>query len=83
MEILLLLVACAMNIVCFYIGARVGQTVSKGEKVEMPSMNPMKAVREHQDRKEAQREQDRYEAILRNIDAYDGTNGGQEDVPRR
>lgn len=80
--ILLLLVAGAMNIVCFYVGAKVGQTVSKGEKVEMPKIDPFKPVRDHQERKEAKREQERYDTIMRNIDRYDGTSSGQEDVPR-
>lgn len=82
MEILLLLVVGALNIACFFIGAKVGQTASKGERIEMPKLDPMKAIREHQDRKQAQAEQDRYEAILRNVESYDGTDRGQEDVPR-
>ena len=80
--ILLLLVAGAMNIVCFYVGAKVGQTVSKGEKIEMPKIDPLKPVRDHQERKEAKMEQERYDTIMRNIDRYDGTSSGQEDVPR-
>lgn len=83
MEVLLLIVMGAVNILCFMIGAKVGQTVAKGEKVEMPSVNPLKAFREHEAKKEAQKEQDRVEAILRNIESYDGTERGQEDVPRR
>lgn len=83
MEVLLLAVMCAANIFCFMIGAKVGQTVVKGEKVEMPSIDPLKAVREHEARREAQREQDRLNAILRNIEAYDGTGQGQEDIPGR
>ena len=82
METLLLLIVGAMNIVCFYIGAKVGQTVSKGEKVEMPKLNPLKPVRDYQERKEARKEQDRYDTIMRNIERYDGTSSGQEDVPR-
>ena len=82
MEILLLLVVGALNIACFFIGAKVGQTASKGERIEMPKLDPMKAIREHQDRKQAQAEQERYEAILRNVESYDGTDRGQEDVPR-
>ena len=82
MEALLLFATSAMNVVCFIIGAKVGQTVIKGEKIEAPSLNPLKAIREHQERKEAEREQEKYEAILRNIENYDGTGAHQEDVPR-
>ena len=83
MEVLLLAVMGAVNIFCFVIGAKVGQTVVKGEKVEMPSVDPLKAVREHEAKREAQKEQDRLNAILRNIEAYDGTGRGQEDIPGR
>jgi hypothetical protein len=83
MEVLLLAVMGAVNIFCFLIGAKVGQTVVKGEKVEMPSIDPLKAVREHEAKKEAQKEQDRLNAILRNIEAYDGTGRGQEEIPGR
>lgn len=83
MEALLLLVMGATNILCFIVGARVGQKVTKGEEVELPSVNPMEAIREHKEKKEAQREQDRMDTILRNIEGYDGTSYGQEDVPGR
>ena len=83
MEVLLLAVMGAVNIFCFMIGAKVGQTVVKGEKVEMPSIDPLKAVREHEAKREAQKEQDRLNAILRNIEAYDGTGRGQEEIPGR
>ena len=69
-----------LNISCFIIGAKVGQTVDKGEKVEMPNLNPLKAYRESQARKEAEIKQDKMDKILRNIDRYDGTSKGQEDV---
>jgi hypothetical protein len=82
MEILLLLVAGAINIFCFMIGAKVGQTVQKGEKIEMPSVNPLKASEERQNKKQAEREQEKLNVILRNIEGYDGTARGQEDVPR-
>lgn len=81
MEVLLLLVMGAVNILCFMIGAKVGQAVAKGEKIEMPSVNPMKAIREHQQRQEAEYQQGKIETIMRNIESYDGTPNGQEDVP--
>ena len=86
MEILLaLLVALVVGtlcIVCFYIGAKVGQTVSMGEKIETPIEAVNNAVREHRERKEAEYEQDKLDTIMRNIESYDGTGYGQEDVPR-
>ena len=81
MEVLLLLVMGAVNILCFIIGAKVGQAVVKGEKVEMPTVNPLTLYREHKDKREAEREQDKIEAVMRNIESYDGTGRGQEDIP--
>lgn len=83
MEALLLLVMGASNIACFLIGAKVGQTASKGEEIKLPSVNPVEAVREHKEKKEAQMEQNRIDTIMRNIERYDGTSNGQEDVPGR
>ena len=82
MEALSYAIIGALNIVCFMLGAKVGQTVAKGEKVEMPTINPLKIVREHNDRKQAEMEQDKFDTILRNIECYDGTGKGQEDVGR-
>jgi len=80
MEVLLMAVVAVSNILCFLIGAKVGQKVVKGEEVQLPTINPMEAYREHQERKEAERVKDKVETILRNIDNYDGTPNGQEEV---
>ena len=81
MEAIVILTICTLlNVVCFLIGAKVGQKVDKGEDIELPSINPMKAYREAQDRKQAEREADKLDTILQNIEAYDGTSAGQKDV---
>lgn len=80
MDILMILVVGTLNAVCFFIGAKVGQKVVKGEPIEMPSVNPMKAYREAQDRKQAEKEADKLGTILHNIEAYDGTSANQKDV---
>jgi uncharacterized protein YneF (UPF0154 family) len=80
MEILLVLAVGAMCIGCFIVGAKVGQTVAKGETIETPTVNPLKAIREHDAKKEAKIEQDRIEKIMQNIERYDGTSNGQVDV---
>jgi hypothetical protein len=82
MEILIILTVGILNIGCFFIGAKVGQKVVKGEPIETPSLNPLKAYREAQDRKQAEREADRLDTIMQNIEAYDGTSAGQKDVSR-
>ena len=80
MEVLLLVVTGLLNIVCFIIGAKVGQSVVKGEKVETPNLNPFKAIKENQARKAVEEKQDKLNTILRNIERYDGTGKGQEEV---
>lgn len=80
MEILLALSVGALCIGCFLIGAKVGQTVSKGETIELPSADPFEAYRKREAKKEARAEQDRIDTILRNVDNYDGTGRGQEEV---
>ena len=70
-----------LNVSCFLIGAMVGQKVVKGEKIELPKLNPMEIYKEHQEKKEVEKEKDKLETILRNIEKYDGTTRGQEDVP--
>ena len=81
MEIILtILVVGTLNVACFFIGAKVGQKVVKGEEIEIPSINPMKAYREAQDRRQAEREANKLDTIMQNIENYDGTSAGQKDV---
>ena len=68
---------------CFVAGAKLGQKVSRGEEITTPAVNPFKAYQERQARQEAQMEQDKMDTIMRNIESYDGTGFGQEDVPGR
>jgi hypothetical protein len=82
MEILLALTVGALCIGCFIIGAKVGQTASKGETIELPSMNPLEAFRKHEARKEADKEAERIDTIMKNIESYDGTSNNQIDVGR-
>ena len=80
MEILLVLVVGALNVVCFLLGAKVGMSVVKGESIELASINPLQAYREREDKKEAEKEQEKLDTILQNIEAYNGTGENQKDV---
>ena len=80
MEILLIIAVGFMNICCLFFGVKVGQKMAKGQEVELPSLNPVKAVREAQARKEHDREQTKQQLIMENINNYDGTEYGQKDV---
>lgn len=82
MTAITILVTGALCIACFYIGAKVGQMASKGEKIEMPNINPVKIIYENRERKAVEEEKNRMDTIIRNIDMYDGTAIGQQDVPR-
>jgi hypothetical protein len=79
-SIILVIVTSAMCIWSFVIGAKVGQAVKNGEKVEVPVVNPMEAYREHRAKKEAEMEQEKFNKILQNIDNYNGTGEYQEEV---
>ena len=83
MAVLLIAVVGALNIVCFFIGAKVGQTVAKGETIKTPTLSPIAIKREREDKRAAEAELDRIEAIMQNIENYDGTGMGQRDVPKR
>ena len=83
MEFVTILAMGFVCMACFLLGARVGQAAGKGEKAELPAVNPMKAWENRQEKKEAQKEQDRMDVILQNIESYDGTGYGQKDVPGR
>ena len=82
MEVLLIVCTGIINVMCFFIGAKVGQKVQNNEPITMPEVNPVKAFDEWQERKEAKREKNRRDVILENIEAYDGTGVGQKDIPR-
>ena len=87
MEIALAIIICLNSIICFITGAKVGQKVVKGEPVEMPNLNLIKAannaITEHKENKQKQKEDEYYKAILQNIDNYDGTGVGQVKIPIR
>lgn len=73
-----------MNIVCFYIGAKIGQKVVKNEPLIIKT--PMEAVKEKIEDRTYKREQEKQDELIdtiqHNIDIYDGTTIGQKDLPR-
>lgn len=80
--ILTICIVGTLNIACFFIGSKLGQTVAKGEKIEMPSVSLSEAIQKQRERKQAEAEKSRLDTILQNIERYDGTNAGQKEVPR-
>ena len=69
-----------MNIVSLIIGVKVGLKAGKGEAIELPEINPVKAFSEYKDSKEYEAERKRNEIMLENINNYDGTALGQKDL---
>ena len=82
--ICLVLVIGMLCIVCFFVGAKVGQKVVRQEPIEL---NPIKAVNkaieEHKEIKAKEEEDEYYKALYQNIDNYTGDSIGQVDIPRR
>lgn len=76
-----------MNILCFFVGAKIGQKVVNKETIEIPNLNPIKALdnakQEKKERKEKEAEDEYVKTIMYNIDNYDGTSKGQKTIPRR
>lgn len=71
-----------MNGVCFLIGAKTAQKVSNNEEIKLPNINPLEIAKEHRERKEAEREQTKFDIMLENINNYKGDATGQKDIPR-
>lgn len=83
METILLIASIGiMNILCFFIGAKVGQKVVNKEEIKLPTVNPIKIVKEYEDKKTYSKEQEIMKINMDNIDNYDGSNIGQRDFPK-
>ena len=81
METILLIATISMlNIVCFFIGAKVGQKVVKGEELKIPNLNPVKAIEEYKETKEYKENQERFNTMLDNINNYTPDGLGQRDI---
>lgn len=79
--IVFVLLVSILNIVCFFIGAKVGQKVDKGEEIKMPTISPVALYKEHKEKQEVEKRREKLDVIRNNIEIYDGTEKGQEDVP--
>lgn len=69
-----------LNLCCFVVGAKVGQKVINKEEIKiLPS--PLKAFGEYKEKEEYNKVQERYRVVSENIDNYNGTPYGQQDLP--
>ena len=71
------LIVSALNIVCFLIGAIVGQRVFERKPV---IVNPVKEIKETIKENEISKEEQRFKDIADNIDNYNGTSIGQKKI---
>ena len=79
-SITLIVVISILNIVCFFVGAKIGQKVVNNEPIKLPNMNPVKVIEEYKEAKENKEEQERFNTMLDNINNYDGTSLGQKNI---
>ena len=79
-NILTIIALGALNIVCFFVGAKIGQKVVKGEEIKAPEITIPTPIRDYQRKKQAEAEQNKIDTIMQNIEAYNGTSAGQKDV---
>lgn len=70
----------ALNIVCFFIGAKIGQKVVKGEEIKAPEIAIPTPIQDYRKKKQAEAEQNKMDTIMQNVDNYDGTGNGQKEV---
>lgn len=82
MEAIILLIVSISNIICFFLGAKIGQRVVNNQPVRIIDKSPIESIREKQDSKELRKQQEIDDVIKHNIDVYDGTSLGQKDIPR-
>lgn len=82
MEAIILLIVSISNIICFFLGAKIGQRVVNNQPVRIIDKSPIESIREKQDSKELKKQQEIDNVIKHNIDVYDGTSLGQKDIPR-
>lgn len=81
MEVLLVLSTGIICLLAFYFGSIIG----KGETIPEQNINipnPIKAYKEHKEKEELKKEQEKIDIIAQNIDNYDGTENGQRDIPQ-
>lgn len=83
MEMALVIIICLNSIICFIIGAKIGQKVVRDETIET---NPIKAIKgaieEHKETQMKEAEDDYYKALMHNIDNYNGDSIGQVEIPK-
>lgn len=81
MENLILIMAVGVICIgCFLVGAKVGQKVVRGETINIAPPKFENLLKDKEDRKQAELEAQKLGTIMQNLEKYDGTSFGQEEV---
>ena len=78
--IVLILLVGVLNLLAFLVGAKVGQKVVNKEPVELPTINPITLYKEHKEKEEMSKEQEKLNTMLDNINNYDGSSANQKEI---
>ena len=77
------IILIVINLITLLIGVKIGLSASNKKDI---TLNPIKAYQEHKEEKQEQKEANLKErqmkTMLKNIDNYDGTGFGQQEIPR-
>lgn len=65
----------------YTLGLRNGQKLSKKEEIQMPNINPVEIYQDSKIKKEIAKKQEQFDAVMANLEKYDGTGLNQEDIP--
>ena len=76
------IILIVINVLTVLIGGKIGMSVSNKKEI---ILNPVRAIQQHKeeikDQKESSLADKRLKTMLKNIDNYDGTDFGQEELP--
>lgn len=77
------IILIVINIITLLIGVKIGMSVANKKDI---TLNPIKAIQQHKEERQEQKEialkEKQYKTMMKNIDNYDGTSLGQEEIPR-
>lgn len=77
------IIMVVINVLTLLIGVKIGMSVANKKEI---TLNPIKAIQEHREErieeKEATLKDQQLKTMLKNIDNYNGTDFGQEEIPR-
>lgn len=79
-EILIIVVTAFITITAYSIGLKNGQRIVNNQPIELPKIEPVKAIKNAMAVAEANEKEKNFEVILENIENYDGTGKNQKEV---